>query len=356
MGNMLTFNFTTSPDKIATVNSELGLSGLSNIFSTNHWFCTNDENIITYFSTNETGNICHIINVKITKKLGFNIAELAGEPIIQYNDLNNSGTHPVNDFLDKTLESLKQKNVDALYLHNVKKDAYLHDFCLAKGIVMEKKQAPWIDLSHYENYEDFFNQTSKSVRKIHRRLFREFTVECQVYIDGDIKKEVVDEIIELKIRQLKQLGKSSRLFANKDELKKLKDIILTQSKDFKTFVSVLRCNGELVSGAISFVKADRYYGYIVAMDNDFSKYSPGNAHVLLNVKWSIANGLICYDFLAPADDYKFRWTKGNYTDVTDILLPLNFRGRIFGSIYLKKIRPWLKSSYLELLKLRKATG
>lgn len=348
----LIFNSITSATEIKRIIYQTELNNQNNVFASGHWhFKSTQPNCISYTNTDQNNYIQQAIHFKITNKFGFSIAEIAGEPNTQYNDAINNSSGSVDEFLQKCLEDLESRGIDALNLHNVKEDAHIYKYCYENGHILEKKHAPWINLTTFENFDSFFTSTSKTTRKVYRRLFREFDVQYQVFLDEQISEDLIDKIINLKVKQLAKLGKSSRVFMNQNNLDDLKAIFTNPNDDYKIFVSTLKCNGALVSGAISFIKHDTYYGYIVAMDDEYTKYSPGNAHVILNVQWSFENNLDIYDFLSPADEYKFKWTKNNSTPVFDIIIPMTLRGKIFGSVYLTKIRPKLKILYLFFAKL-----
>ena len=343
------FNAITDPKNIQQTVDQIELSNQNTIFSSAYWFRNSiGQDNISYTATDAGGTVQQALHLTLKRKLGFCIAEMAGEPFTQYNDACNNGQHSIDDFFKNCLDDLKSRKIDAVHLHNVRADAHIIEYCQAHGLGVAEKHAPWIDLTKFENYEVYFNSLSKTTRKTYRRLFRELDTEFKVYIDAEITAELVNEIIALKAKQLGEHGKSSRVFADPQNLKQLTEILTTQTNDFKTFVSTVRCDGQLASAAISHIKDDHYYGYIVAMDNGFIKYSPGNAHVILNVEYSYNHGITNYDFLSPADEYKYRWSKNNSIAVYDILLPMSAKGKLYGSIYLNKLRPMLKSIYLNV--------
>lgn len=341
------FKALTDAGELNRFLNQTKLNEHNNVFSSSHWYkeSTQAKNV-AYILLDENKDIQQSLHLNITTKCGFSIAEFAGEPYIQYNDAINHGDKPISDFVAQSIQHLKSMNVDAIYLHNVREDAHIFEYCQQNGNVIETKQAPWIDLAKFENYEAFFESTSKTVRKVYRRLFREFDVKFEVYLDEEISEQLIDDIINLKIKQLGEVGRSSRVFMSSARLAELRTIFTHPNDDFKIFVSVIKCDDVLVSGAISLIKDGIYYGYIVAMNTEYTKYAPGNAHVLLNVNWSYENGVTDYDFLSPSDEYKIRWAKNNSIPVYDFIIPMNRRGKMFGSIYLKKIRPLLKKFYL----------
>lgn len=345
--SVLAFNVIDNAQGITDILSQIALTDQNSVFPSAYWFRHHvDEHNISFTATDADGVIQQALHLRIYKKLGFTIAETAGQPFSQYSDVINNSGQPADDFFKQALQSLKAKGVDALHLHNVRQDAHIINYCQANGTILEDKQAPWIDLAAYEDYPAYFNSTSKTTRKIYRKFFRDLDVETNTYVDEQITRELVIEVINLKAAQLESQGLSSRVFADADNMQQLIDIFSTPTSDFKTHIGTCRADGKLVAAGVSHVKGQTFYGYIIAMDVDYTRFSPGNSLVLGNIEWAYQNGIAIFDFLAPADHYKFKWTKDNATPAYDVLLPMSAKGRFYGSIYLKKLRPILISAFL----------
>ncbi|PCI88150.1 MAG: hypothetical protein COB24_03390 [Hyphomicrobiales bacterium] len=348
-----TFRAITGKKNIQNTVDQIKLDGQNTVFASGSWFrnLINDDNI-SFIAQDQNGQVGQALHLNLKRKFGFCIAEMAGEPFTQYSDAISYNQQSIDGFLKNCLTHLADIQVDALHLRNVRADAHIIEYCQKNGRIMAEKQAPWVDLTQFENYEAYFNSLSKTTKKTYRRLFRELDAQYNVYLDDEITRELIDEIIELKSMQLDEHGKSSRVFADLQNLKQLGTILTTQTDDFNIFVSTIRCAGTMVSAAISFIKGKNYYGYIVTMDNNFIKYKPGNIHVILNIEYAYNHGITSYDFLSPADEYKYRWSKNNSIAVYDILLPMNAKGKLYGSVYLNKLRPRLKSIYLYICNSR----
>ncbi|MBL1242024.1 MAG: hypothetical protein COB13_009245, partial [OCS116 cluster bacterium] len=86
---------------------------------------------------------------------------------------------------------LNGKHIDAVHLRNVRADAHIIEYCQNNGLILEKKQAPWIDLTKFENYEAYFNGLGKTTRKTYRKLFRDLDTQFNVYLDDQITAELV---------------------------------------------------------------------------------------------------------------------------------------------------------------------
>uniref|UniRef100_A0A2A4YXU5 BioF2-like acetyltransferase domain-containing protein n=1 Tax=OCS116 cluster bacterium TaxID=2030921 RepID=A0A2A4YXU5_9PROT len=352
MSNLI-FNAITGQKDIQNTVDQIKLGSHNTVFSSVFWLRNSiGADNISFTASDAGGQIQQALHLSVKHKFGFKIAEMAGEPFTQYSDAINNSQQPIDNFFKHCLAHLNGKHIDAVHLRNVRADAHIIEYCQNNGLILEKKQAPWIDLTKFENYEAYFNGLGKTTRKTYRKLFRDLDTQFNVYLDDQITAELVNEIVELKAKQLDEYRKSSRVFADQKNLEQLTKMLTTPSDDFKIFVSTVSCDGKLASAAISFIKGDHYYGYIVAMDNRFIAYKPGNIHVILNIEYAYANGITKYDFLSPADEYKYRWSKNNAIAVYDILLPMSAKGKLYGSVYLNNLRPMLKSAYLYMCNSR----
>ena len=320
----------------------------NNMFSSPHWFENGpDQNIFSFFEGAEDQG-SNAIHVKFGQTFGLKFAEIAGEPYIQYNDMIKKGTQSVDGFLDYFLNYLKTNKIDALHLHNVRSDAHIFEYCQANGIILAQKMAPFLNISNYAKFDDYLASLSKQSRYTFRKLARTRDCEFNVYVDDEISRGLVDYILAQKATQLELRGETSRLFADQEKVEQLADRLSTPSVDYKTYVSTLKIDGVIASSSVFFIKNNKLYFYILAMDDDYAKLSPGNSLVLKNIETAFALDCQIFDFLAPNDVYKLKWSRGDAIQVYDILLPVSIRGKLIGLGYLKFIRPILKKVYLSV--------
>lgn len=317
-------------------------------FQSVDWFknSLNQKNVSFLTEDAKQGKIT--MHLQCAKQFGLKIKEFAGEPYIQYNDVWRDGEQPVETFLSNSLASLKRDGVVALYLHNVREDAHIFEYCKKNGVITDKKQAPRLNLGDYSDFDAYLSSMSKTTRKKFRRIHDKFECEFKKYSGDQLTKERVAEVINLKQDQLNQNGLSSRIFVDSQKVQQLIDLLSTPSNDYKTIISVLKCNGKIAAGSVSFVKDNIFYAYMIGLNADFSKDSPGNHLMLLNIKAAFSEGLNYFDLLSPASTYKFRWTKGNATNSCDFLLPLNMVAKLYAVIYLKHVRKWAKKLYFTI--------
>lgn len=320
----------------------------NNVFSSPHWFEDGiAKNRFSFFEGSEDEG-ANAIHVKFSRTLGLKFAEMAGEPYIQYNDMIKNGTQPVDNFLDYFTKYLKTNRVDVLHLHNVRRDAHIFDYCQANGVILQQKMAPFLNMSNYADFDGYLNSLSKQSRYAYKKLFRTHDCEYNLYVDEQISPELIEYILAQKASQLDLRGETSRLFADQAKIAQLATKLSTPSADYKTYVSTFEINGVIASSSVFFIKNNKVYFYILAMDDDFAKLSPGNHIVLKNIETAFGLNCQVFDFLAPNDVYKLKWSRGDAMPVYDILLPITTKGYIVGFGYLKYIRPVLKKVYLSV--------
>ena len=321
----------------------------SNIFTSPHWKKPNEgkQNLVVSAQVEHANTAA--LNLQVTSLLGVKIAEMSGEPIIQYNDWQ-CIDKDFTVFQNKIVPQLKQKKIDLVYFHNVKAGSNLCLQIESIGEIIAHKKAPYIDLTKFTDLDDYFKSLSANSRKSKRRGVKKietaFQVEFKTLIDQQIEANLFDQVIALKRNQLNRLGLTSRLFESPAEIQNLKNIILKPNKDFQCIFSLLKCDGKIAAAEIGYLFNGTYYSFLGAMDDAFQSYSPGNCQLIKTIEWALKNKVETFDLLPPADAYKFSWTDDSYIKVSDFILPLSFKGQIMGNLYLKTLRPWLKRAYL----------
>lgn len=276
-------------------------------------------------------------------------AELLGEPLIQYNDFESTIAVNAGSINHDFADEMTKNKVDYCYFRNVREHSGLHNWLKDKGTITATKLAPFIDLTDMNSMADYYAFLSAKTRKSRRRrakkLAAKFVVEFSTYMDTDIEPDLVDQVLNLKKLQLAKFGLSSRLFSSEQKLNQLKNLVLSGDKLFKAVVSVLKCDEKIAAAEIGYLYKDTYYSFLGTMDEDFHAYSPGSCQLLKTIEWAIDNQVKIFDLLPPEDAYKFSWARENKTIVYDILLPFSLKGRLFGNVYYRILRPRIKQIY-----------
>lgn len=326
-----------------------------NIFASHHWHSAvlaDDQLDIKPQLRSNTA-----FRLSMETRLGVKIAEMAGEPIIQYNDILPRTDADLEDLYKNLIQQSKQENIDLLYFHNVRVDSTLYQLLANQAKAINTKSAPFIDLSPLNNLDDYLKTLSAKTRKSKRRTLKKleqaYHVEFESLVDDKINTALFDQVIKLKADQLKRLGLTSRMFNSFTQIANLREIISKPNKDFQCIFSLLKCDGELAAAEIGYVQNQIYYSFLGAMDDRFANYSPGSCQLLKTIEWAIDKDLETFDLLAPEDPYKFSWTAQNAAKVHDIVLPLSTKGKLVGYLYLKHLRPQLKRIYLYLKQVSK---
>lgn len=322
----------------------------SNIFTSTHWNDASEGQQNLVIPVGIVHPEAADLNLQIKNLWGVRIAEMSGEPIIQYNDLYSGDEGEFKKFQDQIVPQLKQNKIDLVYFHNVRSGSNLYRQIENIGEIIATKKAPFIDLTQFNSLNDYLKSLSANNRKSKRRALKklkaQFSVEFETVIDGQIDAALFDQVIQLKKNQLDKMGLTSRLFESPTEIKRLKAIILKPNKEFQCVFSLLKCDDKIAAAEIGYLYHDIYYSFLGAMDERYKSYSPGSCQLVKTIEWAVANKVKIFDFLAPEDAYKFSWADDGYVEVYDFILPLSFKGQIVGNIYLKMLRPWLKKAYL----------
>jgi len=77
-------------------------------------------------------------------------------------------------------------------------------------------------------------------------------------------------------------------------------------------IDAAESDGRWVAGLLHMRYRDTLYMYLMAIDKGFlPKISIGNVLVGESIEAAIEDGLLTYDFLKGAEDYKFHWANNN---------------------------------------------
>ncbi len=352
--NKLAIEVITDQDDIDTISSQFILTPNNHLFSSNTWYKFNKNTPKLLIIGRQEGQIEFSLMLTVKTVLGFKIAEIAGEPYIQYNNLANFNHKDPSEFLTHLKNILKSQKIGYLHLRNIKPNTDLYPFAKTNGDMIDGLEAPIINLQQFSDFEDYQKSTNSKVRKNRNRKLRkieaDYDIDFQVLIDDEFDLEIIDQIVNLKSKNLIKSGQSSRVFSDKNKINELKAIFNTPKKDFKVVISLLKLDGELASAEIGFIYEDYYCAYLGVIDHKFEKYSPGNIQVFLSIKWAFEQNIKLFDFLPPSHPYKLEWTNKQFDESFSFIISSSFLIAKLSRFYFKKLRPVLKNLYLSIKK------
>jgi CelD/BcsL family acetyltransferase involved in cellulose biosynthesis len=278
--------------------------------------------------------------------------EWVGEPLIQYGDIL---MHP---FADKTAtkiafsDTLRSWKTHGLHLRNIRADSRIGQVLDLDGaMVGEAREAGAIDFSNFETVDDYFASQSRKTRSNRRRnrknLEKTGDLSFEVVKAGAKAKSLCSLALEWKFAWLDARKLSSRAFMDKRALDCLKAAVgqETPTNPFQVFVQHI--DGKPAAIEIGLVGPVGNAMYIGTYDPDLEATSVGKVRVESTASHGFAEGWTTYDMLAPMAQFKREWSNTTI-GVCDYMVPTSAWGRLYRSLYLRKMRPAMKSALLAM--------
>jgi CelD/BcsL family acetyltransferase involved in cellulose biosynthesis len=119
-------------------------------------------------------------------------------------------------------------------------------------------------------------------------------------------------------------------------------------------VAKLSLDGKTTAIEAGFRHGESFHIYLRAFAPEFAHFGPGNILTQHMIEWCAANGVTRYDMLAPGSRNKSEWQTGE-VEVSDIILPMTTRGRLYAATVALKIAPALRSAFYALPERLRAT-
>ncbi len=113
----------------------------------------------------------------------------------------------------------------------------------------------------------------------------------------------------------------------------------------KTVLSELKAGDRSISQELGLRYMGRHCAFITAHDPELTDLSPARLHMDRSQRLALADNIATFDLMVPGDAYKASWSSGTVS-VSDFALPLSLRGVIHYTIYIRILRPMLRSAYL----------
>jgi CelD/BcsL family acetyltransferase involved in cellulose biosynthesis len=367
-GSLLKFRILRSLDDLSDIERhwrdlENSASKTTNLFQTFDWcwnWCAAREedpdspwSIMILTGWND-GRLLLIWPLALTRPGILNVREAhwLGDPLTQYGDII-IAQNPASDawIVEAWKAFLAQPDIDLLYLRKVRADAAIASFLDTQAYNLPGSQsAPAIDLTRFKDWQDLDASAKRKHRKDrarYRRRFREIgTLHFEMFEPGIVAQQSARQALLFKKTWLKKYGHTSGLVNERTE-----DLLLRLArggqKPVQCLVSVLYLDREPIAVEIGFGWKKYYYAHIGTYNPWFSKFGPGRLLMEEVVQALMARSFETYDLLAPADHYKHEWSNIE-VGVRDHALPVTLRGVTHMGLYLKVIRPGMKSIYENL--------
>jgi len=259
-----------------------------------------------------------------------------GKTCTSFNSLVNIDQHIVKEFTNIIFDkfpTIKTIKIAASYKsYNLNKS-----FLISKDNDFILKLPSTIDTY----YSELGSNTRKHTKYYKIRLLKDYpTVKYITKFGIEIDEIVIDKIIQLSYDRMKSKG----LIPGKNHSDTTNFYKYSQHYGCVTYIEI---DGVIIAGSISYILNKRIFIYMIAHDNNFSKYNPGQLCIIYLIQISIEKQLSSFHFLWGENEYKIRLLAKPHSLFTYII----YRTSSFDFIF-NKVKAMLKRT-LNRLRLSK---
>jgi CelD/BcsL family acetyltransferase involved in cellulose biosynthesis len=272
------------------------------------------------------------------------------EPFGQYGDALIAAGQNSASWLANAIAAVQRlKGIDIVRLRHVRADANIAGFCVNHMLDARLVEtAPFLDLTQYrddESYDARYSSTQRKRRKKIKKALEELgPVEFHILPNGTISDVAIAEAIAEKNKWLDERGRQNRILKCPAHLKFLTTLSRAPNSGVEMVTSELRAGGKPVSWEIGFNFHGTHFAYITSHVNALTDLSPGRLHMDLSQRHCLKQDLKTFDLMVPNDPHKESWSSA-VVETRDYYVPLTPVGQIYGSLYLRTLRPLVRSLY-----------
>lgn len=281
------------------------------------------------------------------------IAQWLGMPLAQYGDVLIDPECDQPHVLEKALETLvRVHKIDGLNLQRMRADARcLQSALIAEHVSDANVSAPYIDMQALKDFDGFQasmkTKRKKSRRRRRRRLEEIGTLSFEVAEGGPRAGELMAEALEFKREWMEKHGLVSAAFAQRATRQCLIDMAKGHDGRCDWALTATLLDGKPIAIEAGIIAAGWYHSYLGTYHPDYAQYGVGNVQLEDTIAWAFEQGFVGYDMLAPSDDYKLEWAEESL-NILQATLPMTMKGRLYLSLWSKRMRPALKELFLKL--------
>jgi len=200
------------------------------------------------------------------------------------------------------------------------------------------------------SFDQYFAALGKKKRKNlarARRIFQERGVEVKTYTRPDELDAAIDILIELHLLRWRWVHKTGTL-GRPGFRKFLKDLNKMEAVGDCFRLYVMQLQGKPIAAMLNF-----HYGMSALQfqngfdpDCELAPHSPGTLLILHGIQRAIEEGLLCYDFLRGAEEYKFHFAR-EFKRTTTLAIARSLPAKAYllakdAGFAIKKFRPLLR--------------
>ncbi len=253
------------------------------------------------------GQIAAILPMAIRRYHGVRALEFAAQRFSDYCD----GIGPPDLLQALWLKVMQQGGFDVVRLRNVAPDAATRSAFASPSLSFLTETDDEISLrlrSVWPNGEAWLRTLNKKKRSNNARGRRmlaelgEVTVEC---FHQAIPKDIILKLADLKKQWLHDTKAESVLLDHGPGL--LMAFAESLAKANRLYAFVIRCDGEIVAGAINAIHGKSVWAYFSAYDPRFQRVSPGILLMTEYTQRALDDGFEEVDYLRGSEPYKFEF-------------------------------------------------
>jgi CelD/BcsL family acetyltransferase involved in cellulose biosynthesis len=284
-----------------------------------------------------------------TTSMGLAHLSFMGDPVSQYGDvLVEAGPQAQADVRAAWTFALRSTNVDFVSLRKVRADASIAPVLAeSSAIITERQVAPYVAFEGETDFSKFETRYSKASRRNRKRQLRRLQDLGETTFErlgpGEAARDAVSLAISMKRGWLKDRGLVSAAITDARTEAFFRDCAAGERKDTSLEVGLIRTNGEVAAVELALSCQDRVAVHVIAYNLKFEKTGAGGLLMQDSIRRACENGQEVLDLLAPGSSYKFDWTD-RAIDVNDYAVGLTAAGRLYASVYLKRLRPAAKQA------------
>ncbi len=274
-----------------------------------------------------------------------------GTPLIQYGSPLINSSYNTNDILNRVWAFISElPSIDMVRLHNVPETSPAHAFLESKCRSAGATRASILEVGKFADWDEYQASMKKSARRPRRKrynkLSRQGVMKFEVHKSGRHFSELAKIAIDWKLKWLEMHNWPTNTMADPKFINFITSLGADnfgnqRQQPSHWVIGELSIDGVPIALEIGAVEKQHYYSFLGAYDVEWARYSPGKVQIELMIGWALEYGIEEFDFLCVAAQYKSDWTDKSI-QVDHFTYPLSVRGRLFHSIWLKRLRPAAK--------------
>jgi CelD/BcsL family acetyltransferase involved in cellulose biosynthesis len=271
------------------------------------------------------------------------------EPVGQYGDVLIDRVPYENELLaDAWTLVCNTIKPDVIVLRRVRSDSRIADFLKAKNLTrIESGAAPALDLRAAASFDGFCRtHQTRHQRKERRRLTRRLTEAGNVVFrqisDPDEAAATARKAIAMKREWLVAKSLASKTLSDDRVIEFFADVASGAEKHVGCEVHTAELDGRPIGAQLLFRCKNRLAMHIIVYDVAYSRTGIGLLQLADTIEKAFERDVEVIDLLAPKAGYKMEWANTTVA-VEDYAASHTLKGKLFLDLYIKRMRPALKS-------------